>query len=86
MPVKTFPVSILQNSLKLTTEPPSGVKSNIKKLFNEITEEKTNPKVKPINTTDKKPEEIKEEQEKQDKDNVIKKEHFTKLLYSLIVA
>ena len=83
MPVKTFPVSILQNSLKLTTEPPSGVKSNIKKLFNEITEEKTNPKVKPINTTDKKPEEIKEEQEKQDKDNVIKKEHFTKLLYSL---
>jgi ABC-type Zn2+ transport system substrate-binding protein/surface adhesin len=34
MPVKTFPVSILQNSLKLTTEPPSGIKSNIKKLFN----------------------------------------------------
>ena len=83
MPVKTFPVSILQNSLKLTTEPPSGIKSNIKKLFNEITEEKTEPKTKPINTQDKKPEEIKAEQEKQEKDNKIKKEHFTKLLYSL---
>ena len=83
MPVKTFPVSILQNSLKLTTEPPSGIKSNIKKLFNEITEEKTQPKSKPINTTDKKPEEIKAEQEKLEKDNIIKKQHFTKLLYSL---
>ena len=83
MPVKTFPVSILQNSLKLTTEPPSGIKSNIKKLFNEITEEKTEPKSKPINTQDKKPEEIKAEQEKLEKDNKIKKQHFTKLLYSL---
>ena len=83
MPVKTFPVSILQNSLKLTTEPPSGIKSNIKKLFNEITEEKTEPKSKPINTTDKKPEEIKAEQEKLEKDNIIKKQHFTKLLFSL---
>ena len=83
MPVKTFPVSILQNSLKLTTEPPSGIKSNIKKLFNEITEEKTAPKSKPINTQDKKPEEIKAEQEKQEKDNIIKRQHFTKLLYSL---
>ena len=83
MPVKTFPVSILQNSLKLTTEPPSGIKSNIKKLFNEITEEKTEPKSKPINTQDKKPEEIKAEQEKLEKDNIIKKQHFTKLLYSL---
>jgi dynein heavy chain len=83
MPVKTFPVSILQNSLKLTTEPPSGIKSNIKKLFNEITEEKTNPKTKPLSTVDKKPEEIKAEQEKYDKDNLVKKEHFTKLLYSL---
>ena len=72
MPIKTFPVSILQNSLKLTTEPPSRIKSNIKKLFNEITEEKTNPKTKPIITIDKKLEEIKVEQEKQDKDNLIK--------------
>ena len=83
MPVKTFPVSILQNSLKLTTEPPSGIKSNIKKLFNEITEEKIQPKSKQINTTDKKPEEIKAEQEKLEKDNIIKKQHFIKLLYSL---
>ena len=64
MPVKTFPVSILQNSLKLTTEPPSGIKYNIKKLFNEITEEKTNPKTKPISTMDKNMKKIKSEQEK----------------------
>lgn len=83
MPVKTFPISILQNSLKLTTEPPSGIKSNIKKLFNEITEEKTAPKSKPIITQDKKPEEIKAEQEKLEKDNIIKRQHFTKLLFSL---
>lgn len=42
MPNKDFPVSILQNSLKLTTEPPSGIKGNIKKLFDEINEEKLN--------------------------------------------
>jgi len=42
MPNKDFPVSILQNSLKLTTEPPSGVKANIKKLFDELNDEKLN--------------------------------------------
>ena len=39
MPVKYFPVSILQNGLKLTTEPPRGIKANLKKSYNEFTEE-----------------------------------------------
>lgn len=42
MPNKDFPVSILQNSLKLTTEPPSGVKGNIRKLFDELNDDKLN--------------------------------------------
>ena len=40
MPNNNFPVSILQHSLKLTTEPPSGIKGNVKKLFDELTDEK----------------------------------------------
>lgn len=32
MPCDYFPVTILQNSLKLTSEPPRGIKSNMKKL------------------------------------------------------
>ena len=39
MPVSYFPVSILQNGLKLTTEAPRGIKANLKRSFNELTEE-----------------------------------------------
>ena len=57
MPVKTFPVSILQNSLKLTTEPPSGIKSNIKKRKKKKSKKnqrkKSNNKMRQINKNKK---------------------------------
>lgn len=37
MPCSYFPISILQNSLKVTSEPPRGIKSNLKKLINGVT-------------------------------------------------
>ncbi|EGR30170.1 hypothetical protein IMG5_139330 [Ichthyophthirius multifiliis] len=40
MPCDYFPVSILQNSIKLTNEPPKGIKSNIFKTYSEISEER----------------------------------------------
>ena len=39
MPADYFPVSILQNGIKLTTEPPRGIKANMKRSFNDITQE-----------------------------------------------
>jgi len=36
MPADYFPVSVLQNSVKLTTEPPRGMKANLKKTYSNI--------------------------------------------------
>ena len=38
MPATYFPVPVLQNGLKSTTEPPRGVKANVKRTFAEMTE------------------------------------------------
>mgnify|MGYP001626759368 CR=1 FL=1 len=38
-PIPFFPISVLQNGVKLTTEPPRGIKANLKRNFAEITDQ-----------------------------------------------
>ena len=39
MPAPYFPVAVLQNGIKLTTEPPRGIKANLKRGYNELSAE-----------------------------------------------
>lgn len=41
-PHPNFPIAILQNGIKMTTEPPKGIKANMKRLYNLITEPQFN--------------------------------------------
>ena len=36
MPCSFFPVFVLQNGVKLTTEPPRGIKANLKRTYTEF--------------------------------------------------
>jgi len=38
MPTKAFPVSVLQNSVKMTLEPPSGLKQNVLSTYEALDE------------------------------------------------
>jgi len=47
MPVDYFPVPILQNGVKLTNEPPKGIRTNVLKSLSTISDEKLNDCVNP---------------------------------------
>jgi dynein heavy chain len=48
MPSNKFPVPVLQNGIKLTNEPPKGLKANLQRTYNEIKEEMYNSSKKPV--------------------------------------
>ena len=47
MPADYFPVSVLQNGVKLTTEPPRGLKANLKRTYQEFSDNSLNDCKKP---------------------------------------
>ena len=47
MPVDFFPSSILQSGLKMTTEPPRGIKSNLQRSYQSIVTQETYDEMNP---------------------------------------
>ncbi|KAL4464296.1 hypothetical protein ABPG72_011341 [Tetrahymena utriculariae] len=47
MPTKDFPISVLQNGVKMTLEPPQGLRANLKRSYAGMTEESLNDCKKP---------------------------------------
>jgi len=47
MPTPSFPISVLQNSVKMTIEPPTGIKANVKNTYNQFDDAKLNDCTKP---------------------------------------
>ncbi|KAG8349154.1 putative Dynein heavy chain N terminal region 2 domain1 [Trypanosoma vivax] len=42
VPTTQFPIGILQRSIKMTTEPPTGIKANMVRLYNQFSDEQFN--------------------------------------------
>lgn len=47
MPSNKFPVPVLQNGIKITNEPPKGLKANLMRTYTEVTETNYNSCKKP---------------------------------------
>lgn len=47
-PTPLFPISILQSALKMTTEPPKGLKANMTRLISTVTDERYKRSTKPL--------------------------------------